>query len=96
MDFTALPPFADPHTLEALRVQEEKARRFAYSYTAWLEAELVKHLELHLGRVPSNEEMAQHGECIIGPDGGRAFQWDGVTFLTVEPIFKATPPAHFS
>lgn len=41
-----------------------------------VERKLVESIERRLGRVPSNEEVARHGRCFVGPEW-TTYYWDG-------------------
>lgn len=79
-----------PEDMERLRQMKRACDMAAQQImeTEWL---LVERLEILLGRVPSDDEIRQHGFCGIYPDGTREYRWKGEPFLRIAPIF--TPPA---
>lgn len=90
-------PKLSPEDQEIVDSLDSKTKEMVRNYVESVEIELLKRLEIHLGRVPSNDELKQHGTCVIWPDGAREYQWKGETILKVAPIFKGiTPPEHFS
>ena len=91
MDFKNLPPL-DAETVEFLKKQEAAMQAARESFFASVENELIKRLEEHLGRVPSDEEMRQHGQRIISRDGSQTFTWKGDTILVVASPFKLPEP----
>lgn len=40
-----------------------------------VERKLAEAIECHLGRVPSNDEVARHGCCLVGPEW-ITYKWD--------------------
>lgn len=77
--------------LAMFEAMEPARERIAREYVQQTERLLVERLEIHLGRVPSDDEIRQHGFCGIYPDGTREYRWKGEAFLRIAPIF--TPPA---
>ena len=74
--------------LEMLRKMKSATDKAARQIMEQTERLLVERLEIHLGRLPSDDEIRQHGFCGIYPDGTREFKWKGETFLRIAPIFK--------
>ena len=54
------------------------ATKIVTTHNALIERKLVEMVEKHLGRVPSNNEVAAHGMCRIDwPErGSNAYFWD--------------------
>lgn len=92
-DFTGrnLPLSFTEEDLARLKSMESASQRAINIYLEGLKSALVERLEIHLGRVPSDDEIRQHGFCGIYPDGTREYRWKGEPFLRIAPIF--TPPA---
>lgn len=92
-DFTGrnLPQSFTEEDIARLRSMESATQRAINIYHEGLESALVERLEIHLGRVPTNEEVKRYGACIISKDGTRTYSWRGNVFLSVAPFF--TPPA---
>lgn len=78
--------FLSPEDLAIVAKIDSAMDRAIASYVYECECLLVGHLEILLGRVPSNNEIRQHGLCGIHPDGTREYQWKGETFLKIAPI----------
>jgi len=92
-DFTGrnLPQSFNAEDIAILEGMENTMQRIAREYVQQTERLLVERLEIHLGRVPSDDEVKQHAFCGIYPDGTREYRWKGEPFLRIAPIFK--PPA---
>lgn len=80
-----------PEDMERLRQMKSASDMAAQQIMEQTERLLVERLEILLGRVPSDDEIRQHGFCGIYPDGTREYRWKGEPFLCIAPIF--TPPA---
>lgn len=52
-----------------------------------IEAELIRIIEIIEGRVPSNAEIALHGQRATYPDGKSEWKWRGQTILWELPPF---------
>lgn len=91
LNFTKLPPLTAEHAA-FLREMESAQKMAIRSYCEQTENLLVERLEILLGRVPSDDEVKQHGFCGIHPDGTREYKWKGETFLRVAPIFAGIAP----
>jgi len=90
-DFTGRNLSLTLNQIDFLREMESAMQRIAREYVQQTERLLVERLEIHLGRVPSDDEVKQHAFCGIYPDGTREYRWKGEPFLRIAPIFK--PPA---
>lgn len=51
--------------------------RLQAAYLLAFERYLVQLLEQHLGRVPTNDEVAALGHIAVWPSGQRSVQWAG-------------------
>ena len=56
-------------------------------YLAKIEEALITRIEILLGRVPTNEEIAKRCQLDIHPDGRREYKWDGQTILRADGLF---------
>jgi hypothetical protein len=63
--------------IDTTSIANELSRHVAVT----VERKLVECIERHIGRVPSNEEVARYGRCFIGPEWTH-YRWDG------EPLFS--------
>lgn len=63
---------------------------FDQQFYAEIEKRVVARLEEIEGRVPTNDEVALHGNRLVYPDGKQEIQWKGVTILRIHsPEFNA-------
>jgi len=86
-----------PEDLERVRAMRAKEDEYIRKYCVFMEHHLLRRLEEYLNRVPSNEEMREHGQMLITREGLRTFTWRGDPILEIGPItdqyFKDLVPA---
>lgn len=61
----------------------------SHAYEKMIDDALIERVEVILGRVPSNQEIAAHCYRINYPDGRREYTWSGQTILKVDALFGA-------